>query len=204
MVRSSVGILAACLLTVSSASADIMFSLVPTGSTTVVAGTSVTIQLVATDPDNLQILNGDTWFGFNARVLADTADANDAPLQTVGPKFNAPPVPPAGATDAFNAGVGRSFAGVGTLANLANNDVLASFTYVADVVGDTTFSFNTGSPGFNVASLNTGDVDTAGGLSALGTTTITVTAVPEPSSVALLGLVGVGLCVARFRRRKTV
>ncbi|MEZ6062769.1 MAG: PEP-CTERM sorting domain-containing protein [Planctomycetaceae bacterium] len=213
MVIRAISWLSACVVLAGTANADIMFSLVPVGPTTVSQGTSVTIQIVATNPT--PDLIGQTWLAFGAQIVANTGDANDAPIQMVGPKFDPLPAilePPTIVRD-FDAPqetmpdipAGRTFTAFAkTGAILADGDVLASFTYVADVVGTTTFSFNS-VPGFNSADLNDGLLDfsitTDNGLAVLGTA-ITVTAVPEPSSFALLGLIGAGVFVVRSRRRK--
>ncbi len=203
-------LIGACLLTTASAPADIMFSLVPVGPTTVVQGTSVTIQLIANDPDAVESGTPDfRWRVFSALVRASTADPNDALQASLLAGFGIN----TSNTDNFD-GPGRVIQGTAfPFVPFANGDVLASFTYVADVLGDTVFEFDqvTDLAQFPLAVMGTGDgvigagpgitFDVNNGLTLAGTT-ITVTAVPEPSTFALLGMVGVGLCVARCRRRK--
>lgn len=182
------------LLFSGSSSASLILTLQPVGPTTVSIGSSVTIQLVATDPDGGQ-LGSFNWAGFNSRITASTNDANEAPLATLNPGFTFP----VSNTFNFDSLTGRTIGGV-SFAGFpsASGNVLATFTYTASVLGDTVFGFNNTIPGFNsldLASLPPFTTDT--GLTLVGTT---ITAVPEPTSILLVGAACGALA---FRRTKT-
>lgn len=85
---------------------------------------------------------------------------------------------------------------------------LAQFSFTANAVGTTNFGFNTSNNGNNVINFSNGpmngyrlvaDPGSSAGLSLNGTS-ISVSAVPEPSGLMVLGLAAAGAC---FRRRRT-
>ena len=163
-------------------------------------GDTVTVRLFAIDtagsnPDfaTQNITN------FNTRLFASTSDVDPA----TAPTYNA----------AFSAGSftsGQFFGGTGRIMS-ANAPAggftatsplqLAEFTYLVNVAGPTTISFD---PNPAISSL--GFVSGAGGAGSASPGQLngaTISAVPEPSSIALLGLFAAGLGVRQLRRKSS-
>ena len=197
-------------LVCSAAQAGLTFELRPVDllgdpTSSFVLGETVTIRLVATnsDPTGPAIDFGtDTLGGFVAQITATTNDADEA--VSGGFTFNSGFSTPGasgfeGAGGAFSGGSGANvFADPGTAPfSISPPEVLAEFSYTADVLGDTDFGFSAISA-FNTATFtNAGEVNPV-----LIGTSVNVTAVPEPASFAILGIVGTGVVAIRRRRRK--
>lgn len=158
-------------------------------------GDTVTMRLVAIDTPGTPVLGTDGWLGFTARITASTTDPNDAGGATNPFGFTSDDGAP------FNT-TGRTYGGGGSLPS-TNPQTILTFSYVADVLGSTVFDFNNTIPAFNVANFTTGNFTTANGLQLQGQT-VDVVAIPEPSSLGLLSIVGVAAgSFRRFRRKAT-
>lgn len=172
-------------------------------------GDTVTVRLFAVDtagtnPDfaTQNITN------FNTRLFASTSDV-DLPTPPVTPP---PPTYNAG----FNAGSftsGQFFGGTGRILSanasaggfLATSPLqLAEFTYAVNVPGPTTISFD---PNPAISTLGYQTLGAAGPTlsSSPGQLTgATVTAVPEPTTIALLGIVAAGFGLRHLRRKNAM
>lgn len=200
-----IALLAVC----SAAQAGLTFELRPVDlagdpTSSFVLGDTVTIRLVATnsDPGGPAIdFGADTLSGFNAQITATTNDADEAVPGgfTFNDGFSTPGSGGFGtASGAFSVGAADVVAVAGLAPfSISPPEVLAEFSYTADVLGDTDFGFSA-IPAFNTAAFTTaGEVNPV-----LIGTSVNVTAVPEPASFAILGIVGTGVVAIRRRRGK--
>jgi hypothetical protein len=175
---------------------DLQSFLGVTPTTSFVQGQTVTMRVIAIDTPGSPVLGTDNWQGgYNMRISASTADANESSDGTVL-------FPPAFVDGQFTGATGKGFGSIGAGAS-ADGQTLLTFTYTADVLGDTVFDFHNSVVGMNAATFSSGTFNTSNGLQLQGQT-VNVQAVPEPSSLALAGLVGVAAVLQRFRRRKKV
>ncbi|EKK02699.1 secreted protein containing PEP-CTERM bacterial domain protein [Rhodopirellula baltica SH28] len=200
-----IALLAVC----SAAQAGLTFELRPVDlagdpTSSFVLGDTVTIRLVATnsDPAGPTIDFGtDTLDGFNAQITATTNDADEAVPGgfTFNNGFSTPGSGGFGtASGAFSVGAADVFAVAGTAPfSISPPEVLAEFSYTADVLGDTDFGFSAISAFNTAAFTDAGEVNPV-----LIGTSVNVTAVPEPASFAILGIVGTGVVAIRRRRGK--
>lgn len=163
-------------------------------------GETVTVRMIGIDsagsgPD----FTVDTLSSFNATLVASNTDADGAAFSF--PNFDFP-TPPTGTLSS-----GRFFGAGNFTATIEPSGLtLAQFQYSASTLGTTTFSFDTSLPSNNIISFFTGgnalspaSYNTSNSLAVNGGS-ISVTAVPEPASFAVLGIIGSG--VIGYRRRR--
>ncbi|TWT65540.1 PEP-CTERM sorting domain-containing protein [Crateriforma conspicua] len=164
------------------------------GETSVFAlGDVVTVSLVAEDTSGSFTGLAST----SASILATTTDADDysnvtynAALGT-GITVDGPPLN----TDIVGLSDGASFGTSGAAVDLANPVEVFSFDFTFDGPGDTTIRLTD----FILTDVTGADI----GFEAAGSiTSATVTAVPEPTTFAVLGLLSAGAGVRTYRRRK--
>jgi hypothetical protein len=150
------------------------------------------MKLIATGSDVGPI----NWAGFNAVVTATTATPNSAAAASTAPIFNFN----VSNTTAFNGATGRTIGGAAFPTQpSAPGDTLGTFSFTANATGPIAFSYNTSSLINNTADFGGVPFTTSNGLSLVGTS---ISVVPEPSSLAFVGLIGMSL--VGYRRRRLV
>lgn len=166
-------------------------------------GDTVTVRLFAVDtPGANADFATQNITNFNTRLFASTSDVDPATTPTYNAGFNAGSF----TNGTFFGGTGRILsanAGAGGFAATSPLQ-LAEFTYTVNVVGPTTISFD---PNPAISSLGYQTLGAAGPTlsSSPGQLTgATVTAVPEPATIALLGVVAAGFGIRQLRRRKAM
>ena len=165
-------------------------------------GDTVTVRLFAVDiaGPNADFATQNIT-NFNTRLFASTTDLDPATVPTYNAGFNAGSF----TSGAFNGGTGRILsanAGVGGFSANLSPLQLAEFTYGVNVLGQTTISFDA-NPAISTLGYQTlGDTGPTLSSSPGQLSGATVTAVPEPTTIALLGLVAAGFGVRQLRRKK--
>ncbi|MCA9126915.1 MAG: PEP-CTERM sorting domain-containing protein [Planctomycetales bacterium] len=119
------------------------------------------------------------------RILSSTTDVDDFS------SFTTPFASLSTSSGVPSSAAGTTFSFIGGGPAAGSPVVLGQFQYVVNVAGNTDISFN--------AAANNGLIFGATNHAATNLTGATVTAVPEPSSLALLGL---GCTALAFRRRR--
>ena len=166
-----------------------------------ILGDTVTVRVFANDtagpsPD----FATQNMTGFTTKIFASTSDANDgAGSQTFNPLFSQG----SGANGANFDVTGRSFGASSPVAGFtATSPIeLVSFSYTADVAGNTTLSFDPNLIQHALTFVAPAPVDGYSPVSTANLIGRTVSVVPEPSSLAIVGLVAMGLGFRRSRRK---
>jgi hypothetical protein len=162
-------------------------------------GDTVTVRLFAVDTagPNVNFATQNVR-SFSAQLFASTTDLDPASSATFNPSFNA------GNFQSGSFFTGRNLTASAVSSGFAVSGSqlqLAEFTYVASVLGQTNISF--GNPSNNslehLTFGSTGPEISSNPGAFIGAT---VTAVPEPTSLALLGFVAAGYGLRRLRRKR--
>lgn len=166
---------------------------------TFILGDTVTVRVFANDtaaPPAAPDFSTQNMTGFSTKIFASTSDANDgAGAQTFNPLF----VSGTGSSGANFDVSGRNYSGSAVAGFTASSPIeLVSFSYTASVAGDTTLSFDPNMVQHALTFVAPAPGDGYAPTNLIGRT---VSVVPEPSSLAIIGLVAMGLGFRRSRRK---